>query len=50
MEYSIIRFILNILLCNVIKLVDILHNYAASKQKSFLKINKMILVFVKKIL
>ena len=38
------------LLCNFIKLVNILRNYAAREQKRFKRINKMVLFFVMKML
>ena len=37
-------------LCNLFKLVNILRNYAAVSRNVFKRINKMILLFVKKIM
>lgn len=58
MEYSIHRkkgkcylfHFFDALLCNLIKLVNILRNYAAREEKRFKRINKLILLFVMKML
>lgn len=58
MEYSIHRkkgkcylfHFFDALLCNLNKLVNILRNYAAREEKRFKRINKLILLFVMKML